>query len=211
MSSQLRENNSELENPLKERIKKLMTEDELKKPYSFATRVGLSKGTFTGIWVEGRQTLHQKTIDKIVTATGADRIWLMTGSHLENTQQELPKVKVRTMQVQMSFNQALRIAYSATEGALTQTFSMMPPDQKADFLVQYMKSIYKKDDFSNEKALVCAIFTIEASLHESRQQMSLDDKIGLILSVYEIYYSNSEVLKTASIELEQYRHKENRQ
>lgn len=79
MSSQFGKNNSELNNPLKERIKLLMTVEELDKPYSFATRVGLSKGTFTGIWVEGRTSLQKKTIDKIAEATGANPVWLMTG------------------------------------------------------------------------------------------------------------------------------------
>lgn len=79
MSSQFGKNNSELNNPLKERIKLLMTAEELEKPYSFATRVGLSKGTFTGIWVEGRTSLQKKTIDKIAEATGANPVWLMTG------------------------------------------------------------------------------------------------------------------------------------
>ena len=79
MSSQFGKNNSELNNPLKERIKLLMTAEELEKPYSFATRVGLSKGTFTGIWVEGRTSLQMKTAQKIAAATGSNPVWVMTG------------------------------------------------------------------------------------------------------------------------------------
>ena len=80
MSTQKNLKNWELKNnSLKERIEFLMTPEELEKPYSFASRVGLPKGTFTGIWVNGRQSLHKSTIDRICQATGANAGWLATG------------------------------------------------------------------------------------------------------------------------------------
>lgn len=80
MSTQKNLKNWELENnSLKERIEFLMTPEELEKPYSFASRVGLPKGTFTGIWINGRQSLHKSTIDRICQATGANAGWLATG------------------------------------------------------------------------------------------------------------------------------------
>lgn len=217
MSSQLQENNSELENPLKERIKTLMTEDELKRPYSFATRVGLSKGTFTGIWVEGRTSLQHKTAQKIADATGVDIGWLMTGhqgqdSHIRASvgSGKSQSISYITRKVKrINFREALMIAYNSTEGALVQTFSIMPPDQKADFLVKFVKTLIHKETLSQEQSLLAAIFTIEMSLFKSRQEMSLSDKIGLILNIYEIYYKNPDVLKTATEELEQYRKQNN--
>lgn len=219
MSSQLQENNSELKNSLKERIKMLMTEDELKRPYSFATRVGLSKGTFTGIWVDGRTSLQHKTAQKIVDATGVDIGWLMTGTKGQEAYITESVAKGKSSAINyiskqinnLNFREALTVAYTSTEGALVQTFSIMPPDQKAHFLVEFVKTLIKKEALSQEQSLLTAIFTIELSLYESRQEMSLSDKIRLIMSIYEIYYKNPEVLKTATEELDKYRKQNKRQ
>ncbi len=79
MSSELAENNMELDTPLKKRLYQLMTEDEKLQPFSFANRVGLGKSTFHSIWTKGSTSIHRSTAKKIADATGVDVDWLHKG------------------------------------------------------------------------------------------------------------------------------------
>ena len=201
MSSINAENNSELDNPLKERIKVLMTEHELAHPYSFATRVGLSKGTFTGIWREGRQSLHQGTINKICTVTGADPEWLATGegipfpiynydeiinSQIEKACQlnedEIVSVELDTALLQQAFD--------TLEQALEATGRIMQPKGVSRFVATVYASL-KEDEEMDTVVLQDCILTVEEALKATRRVMSSKAKTDLILAVYELYSGNA--------------------
>lgn len=201
MSSQLDQNNSELQNPLKERIKLLMTDEELKRPYSFATRVGLSKGTFTGIWVEGRSSLHQKTIDKIASATGANVAWLSTGigKPFEAAQPGVTVTNSDKTDVPLSIDQQLLTqSIETAEKALVIANGTMTPDDKAEFIT----TLFFNGNLSNvsEDLLKACISLIEKALKETRRSMSPSAKTELILVIYNFYHDKpwtEEHLKSA--------------
>lgn len=79
MTAQSTENNMAADTSLKQRLSKLMTEDEKEQPFSFATRVGLNSSTFHGIWTKGSTSIHRSTAKKIADATGVDVDWLHKG------------------------------------------------------------------------------------------------------------------------------------
>lgn len=224
MSSLNTENNSELENPLKERIKLLMNESELRKPYSFATRVGLSKGTFTGIWKEGRSSLHQGTIKKICEATGANPTWLMTGigeqyfrdtgeykelekqifEPLENENFQIAEIKGKLNK------KILEKSFDATDGALYTTFRMMDADDKAEFILKFYIALLEENNIAisiDEEILLLAVFTIEVALYYTRQKMSPKNKTDLISDIYESYHTNAEMKKSAKEDYLEYKRK----
>ena len=66
-----------LRNPLQERLAVLMGHE---KPFGWAARVGLPKGSFAKIWGAPGSTPHQKTYDRIAEATGCSRDWLVYGT-----------------------------------------------------------------------------------------------------------------------------------
>lgn len=216
MSSQFEKNISELNNPLKERIKLLMTAEELEKPYSFATRVGLSKGTFTGIWVEGRTSLQQKTVDKIAVATGANQVWLMTGEgepfkeapssrKIEQNraeyliQAQAEDLENKKTDVPLSIDQQLLTqAIETAEKALVIAKGTMTPDDKAEFIA----TLFLNDNLSNinEELLKACISLIEKALKETRRTLSPEPKSELIIVIYNFYYDKpwtEEHLKSA--------------
>ncbi|CAB1222387.1 hypothetical protein [Acinetobacter bouvetii] len=173
MSSQFGKNNSELNNPLKERIKLLMTAEELEKPYSFATRVGLSKGTFTGIWVEGRTSLQKKTIDKIAEATGADPVWLMTGERepfkegQSSQKVEQPREKYVIEAVQIKPKQAKNVD-SSDKLAFKTALEPQQPENNQDL----------------RKLLTACYESTEGALYATYRMMDPDDKSEFILKFY---------------------------
>lgn len=205
MSSQLEKINSELENPLKERIKFLMTADELKKPYSFANRVGLSKGTFTGIWVEGRSTLHLKTINKIAEATGADPAWISTGigepfpKRNENSESSKKTEPTYKNDVPLSIDSHLLIqSIETAEKALEAANGTMTPEDKAEFIT----TLFFNGNLNNvsEDLLKACISLIEKALKETRRNLSPKPKSELIIIIYNFYYDKpwtEEHLKSA--------------
>lgn len=224
MSSLKAEDDSELENPLKERIKFLMTENELNRPYSFATRVGLSKGTFTGIWKEGRSSLHQGTINKICAATGANPAWLATGigeMYLRDTQEfKVMKKEIFDPLQDESFKESERVgqinlkilekSFEATDGALYSTFCMMDADDKADFILKFYSALLEQHHIPNridEEIFVLAVFTIELVLYYGRQKMSPFNKSDLISDIYDSYHSNAEMFKSAKEDFMEYKRK----
>lgn len=79
MSSELAENNMELDTPIKKRLYQLMTEDEKLQPFSFANRIDIGKSTFHNIWTKGSTSIHRNTAKKIADATGVDVDWLHKG------------------------------------------------------------------------------------------------------------------------------------
>lgn len=213
MSTQKETLNCELQNnALKQRIEYLMTPEEKEKPYSFATRVGLSKGTFTGIWVNGRNSLHQSTINKISKATGANAGWIATGEgepytksvKVENSQFPLPSKKHNyVLDTEM-----LKQCYESTEGALYATFRLMDSDQKAELISQFYVALLEENNKEIQldvETLLLSIFTLEVSLFYSRQRMSSKNKTQLIASLYDSYHSNTEMKSTILEEYNQYK------
>lgn len=192
MSTQNNEKNWELsENPLKERIVQLMTEKELKHPYAFATRVGLSRGTFTGIWVEGRRSLHRKTIEKICAATGANPSWLEHGqgpAFLDIPHRtELGREK--TTEIAQSSAQPVKItldvprleqAIQTAEDALNVTNAYMQAEHKAIFIATLYQS-------QHDTLLQACIQLVEDALKETRRDMSPNTKSQLITIIYSFY------------------------
>jgi len=203
MSSQFGTNNSELDNPLKERIKLLMTAEELEKPYSFATRVGLAKGTFTGIWIQGRQSLHQGTINKICTATGADPGWLATGVGVPfpiNTYDEIINRQIEEAWVGMVDEEEivtieldrslLAQAFETLDKALSTTGRVMQPKGVSRFVATVYASL-KEDEEMDTEVLQDCILTVEEALKSTRRHMSPKAKTDLILAIYELYSGNA--------------------
>lgn len=196
MSTQKLKDNSELHNnPLKERIKKLMTEKELDTPYSFATRVGLSKGTFTGIWVDGRKSLHKSTLDKICSVTGANPAWLTTGigepfDNLENKEkisikEEVSRLEEKNEMPEMNTD-LLTQAFQTLDNALEQTKKVMPPAGRSRFITAVYDSLRTNDGIDLE-LLKDSIYTLEEALKLKRQFMTPVSKTRLILAIYELY------------------------
>lgn len=197
MSTQNNENNCELKNnPLKQRIEKLMTPEELKKPYAFATRIGLSKGTFTGIWKDGRDSLHKSTIDKICAATGANAAWLATGIgevFLDD------KIKQNTPNKNKSLNiKKLSKAIETADNALAVTNSSMTTEKYS----QFVSTLYatEQSDIDSQKLLMTCVELIEEALKVTRRTMSSSSKSELILIIYNFYIEQTwtrEMIKSA--------------
>lgn len=198
MSSKNTENNSELENPLKTRIKHLMTQDELNKPYRFATRIGLSKGTFTGIWKEGRESLHKSTASKICEATGANLAWLMTGIGEPFSQEEAQGQSTIVEQEGLEITTAidkdmLQVALETTEKKLREQSLIMQPKHKAEFILMLYDILIdiEKSPY-NKKLLNDVIFEIEECLERLHRTMLVDKKTLLIVAIYTLYSVNSQ-------------------
>lgn len=171
-------------NQLKERIKMLMTDDEQEHPYKFATRTGLSKGTFTGIWVAGRDTLHQKTIDKISNATGCNATWLATG-HGKPFSYTFEDAVVKNNDDLAIDKSLLLQAIKTAEQALEITEATMPPALKAEFICTlYFSEQHNK---AGEELLSNCVLLIEQALLETRHYMSHDKKTDLISVIYNFY------------------------
>lgn len=207
MSSKNTENNSELENLLKTRIKFLMTQEELSKPYSFATRIGLSKGTFTGIWKEGRQSLHKSTATKICEATGANPAWLMTGigepfsKDIGVAQQQDKEiytepsiVEQEGLKITTAIDKAmLQAALETTEKKLKEQSLIMQPKDKAEFILMLYDILIdiEKSPY-NKQLLNDVIFEVEECLERLYRTMLVDKKTLLIVAIYTLYSVNSE-------------------
>lgn len=207
MSTQKNLKNWELtNNSLKERIEFLMTPEELEKPYSFATRVGLPKGTFTGIWINGRQSLHKSTLERICFATGANPAWLSTGigePFLENNEIVQPSIEAeqtyKKNDVPLSIDSHLLIqSIETAEKALKVANGTMTPEDKAEFI----STLFFNGNLNNvnEDLLKACISLIEKALKETRRILSPKPKSELIIIIYNFYYDKpwtEEHLKSA--------------
>lgn len=207
MSSINTENNSELDNPLKERIKILMTVNELAHPYSFATRVGLSKGTFTGIWREGRQSLHQRTINKICAATGVDPDWLDKGigepfpaNRINEPQANIrtevdePIEKPKTIQKKgLTLSTTINIdklneVFETTQEILDKQNRMMSATALGEFTVMlYKMFVDEKTEPFNSQLLQQTTYIVESVLENKQLRMSPKNKTLLIIAIYTLY------------------------
>lgn len=167
------ESDIQFSNPLKERIKLLMTAEELEKPYSFATRVGLSKGTFTGIWVEGRTSLQKKTIDKIAEATGANPVWLMTGEG-EPFKEGQSSQKIDQPQTEYLIEE-VRVKEKHKDNSNSST--------KLDFITALdPQNLETNQDL--RKLLTACYESTEGALYATYRMMDPDDKSEFILKFY---------------------------
>jgi hypothetical protein len=211
MSTQKNLKNWELKNnSLKERIEFLMTPEELEKPYSFASRVGLPKGTFTGIWINGRQSLHKSTIDRICQATGANAGWLATGygqpydidveeeSNQNSTANHVAGVSVSVVNVKEKEQleseildaSLLQQAFNTLDQALEATGRVMQPKGRARFVATVYASLKENEEMDTEVLQDC-ILTVEEALKSTRRTMSPKAKTDLILVIYELYSGNA--------------------
>lgn len=204
MSTQKNLKNWELnDNPLKERIKLLMSPDEIEKPYSFASRVGLSKSTFTGIWIEGRDSLHKSTIDKICTATGANPAWLATGigEPFESPDTINKPVQKEAPSINKLNTNKLTKALETAERALEITNSTMKPEQYAALIA----SLYftEQSNGENQKLLVACTKLIQTALKETQRTMSPSSKSELISVIYNYYIGEQWSIDSISSTLNQ--------
>lgn len=140
MCSQKTPTNCELENALKTRISSLMTKEDLEHPYAWAARMGLSKGTFTGIWVQGRNALHRATAEKISNGTGADVNWIQTGAghpYPANTPIQVGVIErsPNTQPINLINKQILEISIETLETVLEETRRKMQPSKKAEVIM----------------------------------------------------------------------------
>lgn len=206
MSTQKNLKNWELKNnSLKERIEFLMTPEELEKPYSFAKRVGLPKGTFTGIWINGRQSLHKSTLERICFATGANPAWLSTGigepfpERNEIAQSSKETERTYKNDVPLSIDSHLLIqSIETAEKALKVANGTMTPEDKAEFIT----TLFFNANLNNvsEDLLKACISLIEKALKETRRNLSPKPKSELIIIIYNFYYDKpwtEEHLKSA--------------
>lgn len=208
MSTQKNLKNWELENnPLKERIKFLMTEEEKEKPYSFASRVNLSKSTFTGIWLEGRESLHKSTATKICEATGANIAWLMTGvgepfsKDIGVAQQQDKEIRAEPsiveqegLKITTAIDKAmLQVSLETTEKKLREQSLVMQPKNKAEFILMLYDILIdiEKSPY-NKQLLNDVIFEIEECLERLHRTMQIDKKTLLIVAIYTLYSVNSQ-------------------
>ena len=219
MSTQKNLKNWELKNnSLKERIEFLMTPEELEKPYSFASRVGLPKGTFTGIWVNGRQSLHKSTIDRICQATGANAGWLATGhgqpydidveeetnqrstaNHVAGVsalsvnvkeKEELNEDLMEQLESHTLDSSLLQQAFDTLDQALKTTGRVMQSKGRSRFVATVYASLKENEEMDTEVLQDC-ILTVEEALKSTRRYMSPKAKTDLILVIYELYSGNA--------------------
>lgn len=198
MSTQKNLKNWELKNnSLKERIEFLMTPEELEKPYSFASRIGLPKGTFTGIWINGRQSLHKSTIDRICKATGVNAGWLATGHGQPYEEESLAEtvaapviMKTEQPEPHILDTALLQQAFETLEQALEATGRIMQPKGVSRFVATVYASLKEDEDMDTEVLQDC-ILTVEEALKSTRRNMSSKAKTDLILAIYELYSGNA--------------------
>lgn len=145
MSSELPENNMELDTPLKKRLYQLMTEDERKYPFSFANRVDISKSTFHSIWTKGSTSIHRSTAKKIADATGVNVDWLHKGIGEPHDSSDKAQSKEKVEQAVTLTQQALDTdgvdmavmieAITLVEDYLTEHDKRMASERKAELIV----------------------------------------------------------------------------
>jgi hypothetical protein len=153
MSSELTENNMELDTPLKKRLYQLMTEDEKQYPFSFANRVDISKSTFHSIWTKGSTSIHKGTAKKIADATGVNVDWLHKGigePYSDSAKQvkvdkavENIKAAVESGYIDMTM---MVEAITIVEDYLTEHNKRMNADKKAELIVSIYDLLCKSPD-----------------------------------------------------------------
>lgn len=160
MSSELPENNMELDTPIKKRLYQLMTDEEKKQPFSFATRIDISKSTFHSIWTKGSTSIHRSTAKKIADATGVNVDWLHKGIGEPYSDSSTIDIKDTTQQMQSltapaiasdidtdGIDMAVMIeALTIVEDYLTEQCKRMDSDKKAELIVHIYDLLCKSPD-----------------------------------------------------------------
>ncbi len=153
MSSELAENNMELDTPLKKRLYQLMTEDEKQYPFSFANRVDISKSTFHSIWTKGSTSIHKGTAKKIADATGVNVDWLHKGigEPYSVAEQQVSTEKEREQIKETAdagnIDMAIMIeALTIVDNYLTNYDKRMDSDKKAELVVSIYDLLCKSPD-----------------------------------------------------------------
>ncbi|AOY43435.1 hypothetical protein AOT82_1056 [Psychrobacter sp. AntiMn-1] len=153
MSSELTENNMELDTPLKKRLYQLMTEDEKQYPFSFANRVDISKSTFHSIWTKGSTSIHKGTAKKIADATGVNVDWLHKGigEPYSVAEQQVSTEKEREQIKETAdagnIDMAIMIeALTIVDNYLTNYDKRMDSDKKAELVVSIYDLLCKSPE-----------------------------------------------------------------
>lgn len=153
MSSELTENNMELDTPLKKRLYQLMTEDEKQYPFSFANRVDISKSTFHSIWTKGSTSIHKGTAKKIADATGVNVDWLHKGigepysvaEQQVSTEKEREQIKETADAA--NIDMAIMIeALTIVDSYLAEHNKRMDSDKKAELVVSIYDLLCKSPE-----------------------------------------------------------------
>lgn len=153
MSSELTENNMELDTPLKKRLYQLMTEDEKQHPFSFASRVDISRSTFHGIWTKGSTSIHKGTAKKIADATGVNVDWLHKGigepysaaEQQVNTKKGIEQIK-ETAEAGNIDMAVMVEALTIVDSYLAEHDKRMQSDKKAELVVNIYDMLCKNPD-----------------------------------------------------------------
>lgn len=159
MTSQLPENNMELETPLKKRLYQLMTDDEKLQPFSFANRIGIGKSTFHSIWTKGSTSIHRSTAKKIADATRVNIGWLNKGigepynsSNISNPNPSsipqshiAPDLAAGTDTHRIDISTMIE-ALTIVEDYLAQHDKRMHSDKKAELIVHIYNLLCKSPD-----------------------------------------------------------------
>lgn len=182
--------------------------------YGWAARIGLSKSTAFGIFSKGNQNMHASVATTIAEATGATPDWIQRGVG-EPFIRDTPLYKELDKEIMQPLKEenlsegtddkeinpkVLEKCFEATDGALYDTFRMMEPDDKADFILKFYTALIEDNGLTlkvDEENFVLSIFTIEYSLYYARQKMSPSSKTTLISGIYDSYHSNAEMRKSA--------------
>lgn len=150
MSSELNENNMELDTPLKKRLYQLMTDEEKRQPFSFATRIDIGKSTFHNIWTKGSTSIHRGTAKKIADATGVDVDWLHKGigepykssdtaekgiDHNVESQPQPVTPSLATVDTDGIDMQMMIEALTIVDNYLSEHHKRMAPERKAELVV----------------------------------------------------------------------------
>ena len=180
MSSQLAQNDMELDTPLKKRLAQLMTDGEKDYPFSFATRVGLNKSTFHNIWTKGSHNIHLSTAKKIADATGVNVDWLHKGigepydnkvkNYPDFTKQIfLPQRQPRTaedvinegLEMRLGFNpDYIANALDIIDDIVASSNVHIDTNTKAELIIQLCSLMNTTDDMDNVKKSISSVLKI---------------------------------------------------
>jgi hypothetical protein len=177
------------------------------RPYPWSERVGLNRSAFQSARTRGKKPLP-RTIKSWSEKIGCNYEWLDSGvaEIFSEEKKQAEKNNLIDNNSKSNFkypsiDNVLKTTYESTEGSLKETFSVMLPNEKADFVLHLVIAIIEPINRKKYEVLFAAISTIETTLSKMQTSITLQDKVNLILKIYKIYDEYPEVLLTALKEL----------
>ena len=177
------------------------------RPYPWSERVGLNRSAFQSARTRGKKPLP-RTIKSWSEKIGCNYEWLDSGvgEIFSEEKKQAQKNNFIDNNSKLNFkypsiDNVLKTTYKSTEGSLKQTFYVMPPNEKADFVLNLVIATIEPISRKKYEVLFAAISTIETTLSKMQTSITLQDKVNLILKIYKIYDEYPEVLLTALKEL----------